>query len=106
MNIKEVAILVKLSHFHELNFQKMADLEKITTQNIKLIGQRIKALRKAKGYTNQEKFAFKFNIARAQYSRYERGADLRISSLSKILLALDVSLVEFFSDGFEETLDE
>ena len=61
-----------------------------------------KQLRIAKGYTNYEQFAYEHNIARAQYGRYEKGSDLRFSSLLKVLKAMNISLAEFFSEGFEE----
>lgn len=84
----------------------MEDIDTFTQENIRRIGERIKQLRKEKGYSNQEHFAYKFDIARAQYSRYERGADLKISSLSKILHAHDISLAEFFADGFEDDIQK
>jgi len=55
-----------------------------------------------KGYTSYEAFAFDNNIPRAQYGRYERGVDLRCSSLKKVVDALDISMEEFFSEGFSE----
>lgn len=70
-------------------------------QQIAKLGARIKALRESKGYTSYEKFAFEHDIPRAQLGRYERGQDLRFSSLIKILNALDVNYIEFFQDGFE-----
>lgn len=82
----------------------MVDIETFTEQNIKLIANRVKALRKAKGYSNQEHFAYEINIARAQYSRYERGIDLKISSLSRIIHAHGLTLAEFFAEGFEEAI--
>jgi len=45
-------------------------------------------------------FAFDNEIARAQYGRYENGSDLKISSLIKVLLALNISLEDFFNDQF------
>jgi transcriptional regulator with XRE-family HTH domain len=69
---------------------------------IKKIGERLKALRVAKGHSSYEIFAFENNIDRSQYGKYERGADMRISSLVKILAALDISVEEFFSEGFED----
>lgn len=78
----------------------MDELETFTQNNITQIAHRIRALRKAKGYTNQEKFAYEIDIARAQYSRYERGMDLKISSLSKILHAHGITLQEFFGEEF------
>ncbi len=69
---------------------------------LKQLGDRIKSLRKAKGYSNYEQFAFTHGIARAQYGRYENGADMRISSLLKIIQAFDMNVEEFFSEGFDE----
>lgn len=68
---------------------------------IKKIGARLKALRIEKGHTSYEVFAFENDIDRSQYGKYERGADMRISSLVKVLTALDISVDEFFSEGFK-----
>ncbi len=65
------------------------------------LGKRIKKLRIEKGYTNAEYFAYDHEIARTQYARYEQGEDLRLSTLIKIVKAFDMSLTEFFSEGFE-----
>lgn len=64
------------------------------------LGSRLRELRKARGYTNYEQFAFDHGLPRAQYGRYEKGQDLRLSSLVKVLTAMDVSLTEFFAEGF------
>ena len=37
------------------------------------LGARIKALRKARGYSNYEQFAYKHEINRSQYGRYGNG---------------------------------
>ena len=66
------------------------------------IGKRLQELRRAKGYTNYEYFAFEHNIPRAQYGRYEKGQDMRMSSFLKVLKAMEVTPVEFFSEGFED----
>jgi transcriptional regulator with XRE-family HTH domain len=71
-------------------------------ETIKKIGARIKALRIAKGHSSYEIFAYEHDIDRSQYGKYERGVDMRISSLVKIFAALDVTLEEFFSEGFED----
>ncbi|GIL24017.1 MAG: hypothetical protein BroJett042_25300 [Bacteroidota bacterium] len=68
---------------------------------LKKLGARIKALRLKKGYTNYENFAFEHNIPRAQFGRYERGEDLRYSSLLKVIRALGLTQKEFFSAGFD-----
>ncbi len=73
-----------------------------STQDLKKLGDRIKSLRIKKGYTNYENFAFENDIPRAQYGRYERGEDLRFSSLLKIINALNISVKEFFSEGFSD----
>jgi len=74
---------------------------KIDQDELKKLGARIKALRLEKGYTNYENFAFEHDIPRAQFGRYERGEDLRYSSLLKVIQALGVTQKEFFSEGFE-----
>jgi transcriptional regulator with XRE-family HTH domain len=79
----------------------MAKKEEFTLKQLQNLGNRFKQLRKEKGYTNYEIFAFDNEIPRAQYGRYENGEDLRFSSLLKVLKALDISLDEFFSEGFD-----
>ena len=64
------------------------------------LGSRIKELRIAKGYTNYENFAFDHDLPRSQFGRYEKGEDIRFSSLVKILHAFNVSPEEFFDDRF------
>lgn len=68
---------------------------------LKRLGARIKTLRIKKGYTNYENFAFEHDIPRAQFGRYERGEDLRYSSLLKVIRALGVTQSEFFKEGFD-----
>ena len=79
----------------------MPEHDEFTKEQLQKIGERIKALRKAKGYTNYEHFAYDNGINRVQYGRYEKGADLKISSLIKVLKGFDMSLTEFFAEGFE-----
>jgi len=79
---------------------------KLTTEDqvehqIKNLGARIKQLRIAKGYTNAEFFAYDHKINRSQYGKYERGEDLRFSSLVRIIQIHNLTLPEFFNDGFE-----
>lgn len=65
------------------------------------LANRIRSLRIQKGYTNYENFAYDHDIPRAQYGRYEKGEDLRFSSLVKLVKAFDMTLAEFFSEGFD-----
>ena len=70
-------------------------------QQITNLGTRIKKLRKDKGFTNYEFFAYEKKIGRSQYGQYEKGVDMRLSSIIKIANAHGLSLKEFFSNGFE-----
>jgi transcriptional regulator with XRE-family HTH domain len=71
-------------------------------KTIKKIGARIKALRIKAGYSSYETFAYEKGIDRAQYGKYERGADMRTSSIIRVLKMLDVTIQEFYSEGFED----
>lgn len=65
------------------------------------IGEKLKTLRKEKGYTNHEDLANDLDMARSQYWEYENGKkNITIISLKKILDQLNVSLSDFFSDDF------
>ena len=75
--------------------------ERKISLDIEKLANRIKSLRIQKGYTNYESFAYDHDIPRAQYGRYEKGEDLRYSSLIKVVNAFGISLQEFFSEGFD-----
>ena len=79
---------------------KSRPTEKEFEVDLQRVGNRIKQLRLKAGYTSYEIFAFENNINRTQFGRYEKGEDLRISSLFKVLHALKVTPKEFFSDEF------
>ncbi len=68
---------------------------------LKKLGERIRQLRIAKGYSSYEYFAYEHNISRAQFGRYENGQDIRLSTLVKVINAFGMTLHEFFSEGFE-----
>ena len=68
---------------------------------LQAVAERITEIRKQLGYTNYEYFAYEHNIPRAQYGRYEQGQDMRLSSFFKVLKALGVNPIEFFSEGFD-----
>lgn len=69
---------------------------------LELTGNRLRTLRKEAGYSAAEKFAYKNDISRAQYSRYENGSDMHLSTLFKLLEKLDISPVDFFKKGFDQ----
>lgn len=72
----------------------------------KLIGERIKYLRKKAGYSSQETFAYDAEIPRALYGRYEKGTNLTIASLYRIITFHKISFNDFFSEGFDDFLIE
>jgi transcriptional regulator with XRE-family HTH domain len=66
------------------------------------LGNRLKELRKAKGYTNYLAFAFDHDLNPSQYAKYESGsANITWNNLMKIIRALDVEVSEFFAEGFD-----
>ena len=66
------------------------------------LGLRLRHFRKLRGYTNYEYFAYEIHMSRTQYGKYEKGANIQFSTLLNLLKALNVSLEEFFSDGFDQ----
>ncbi len=70
--------------------------------NYKILGERIRSIRISKGFTSHESFANKYEISRSQYARYEKGMNLRFASLVKLIAAFDMTLKEFFGDGFDD----
>ena len=65
------------------------------------LGLRIREIRKRKGYSSYETFANEHDIHRVQWGRYEQGKDLYFSTVIRIIRVLDVSVEEFFSEGFD-----
>jgi len=65
--------------------------------------KRIKEIRIKNGYNNAEDFAYENDFSRSQYGKYEReqGSDMRLSTIVKITKALNISIQEFFSEGFD-----
>lgn len=72
---------------------------KDTNRDIKKLAKRIKTLRKDQGYANPNHFAFDHYFAHSQYARYEKGEDIRFTSLVKLAKAFRISLEDFFA-GF------
>lgn len=60
------------------------------------IGAHLKALRIKKGFTSADKFAFTHDIDRSQYGKYERGRDMQISTLLRLLIIHNMTIEEFF----------
>lgn len=64
-------------------------------EEIKKLGARLRYLRIQAGYTSAETFALEKGISRALYGRYERGKDLRYSTLVKLANCFDMTVVQF-----------
>lgn len=66
------------------------------------VGQKIKALRKAQGFTVFQ-LAKEIDISEQQLFRYERGVNrIDIDCLVRVLKVLDVNMGEFFSEVLQE----
>jgi len=71
--------------------------------DIHKLSKRIKELRIKKGYTSYEYFAYDHGFSRSQYGRYEKGEDIRFSSLMRLITAFELTPSEFFKEGFSES---
>lgn len=71
-------------------------------KRLRLIGEKLQELRVRSGYTSSESFANQFDLSRVHYWRIEKGTNLTIESLIRILDIHKISLKEFFCD-FENT---
>lgn len=65
---------------------------------VKQVGIRIRKLRVDKGYTSYERFAIEFDIDRKYYWEVEKGRNVTIIYLLKLLKIHNLSLEEFFKD--------
>lgn len=77
------------------------DLDKKVEISLGKFGERLRYYRKLRGFSNYEHLAYELGISRSQYGKYENGGNIKLSTLIKILEALNVSLKDFFSEGFE-----
>lgn len=62
-----------------------------------LIAERLRELRKVKGYTNYEHIAFDLGMSRSAYWKLESGSNFELKTLIKICKVLNVTLEEFFT---------
>ncbi|MDB9455787.1 helix-turn-helix transcriptional regulator [Dolichospermum circinale CS-541/06] len=76
--------------------RKVKTFNPVTESQLKRIGEHIRQLRKDKGYSSHEMFAFDHDIARAQFLSYENGRNMELSSLIKIAAAFEMDLKTFF----------
>jgi transcriptional regulator with XRE-family HTH domain len=67
-------------------------------RQLKLIGNKLEELRRNKGYSSHESFAYDFELPRVQYWRMEKGkSNITIKSLLRVMEIHDLSLTEFFN---------
>jgi transcriptional regulator with XRE-family HTH domain len=60
------------------------------------VSERLKELRKEKGFKNYEHIAFELGMSRSAYWRLESGENFSLKTLVKICKLLDVTLEQFF----------
>ncbi len=84
--------------------RKKGNLEQYQLEELQLIGKKLRYIRIKKGYGNYEDFSYDADIARAQYGKYENGANIMVTTLLKILKFHNMTLAEFFT--FEIPNDE
>jgi transcriptional regulator with XRE-family HTH domain len=60
------------------------------------IGERLRELRKKAGYKSYENFAFDNEINRVQYGRMEKGTNMTLVSLLRVLDIHKITFEEFF----------
>jgi DNA-binding transcriptional regulator YiaG len=102
--VKQVVDELDIVQFYAMSERKQNNRKaKVLESNEQVyakIGKRIKDLRLKAGYSNAEKFAFENEITRSQYAMWEKGQDMKISSLLRITRAHDITINEFF-EGIE-----
>lgn len=71
--------------------------EEVFKNTLEQIGAKLTELRKQKGYSSHEDFAYDYELPRVQYWRIEKGkANLTIKSLYKILSIHKLTVEDFF----------
>ena len=79
-------------------FRYMEKSKEELDKEILLVAEKIKALRVKAGYTSYETFAFTNDINRVQYYRIEKGQNISLKTLIKVLKIHNLTLQEFFKD--------
>ena len=68
---------------------------------LKKLGARLKEYRLKKGFKSAEAASNHYEINRVQYARYESGKNIEFLTLIELLNKMNVSVSEFFSEGFD-----
>lgn len=80
------------------NYLNVTKQEKFIVPELNVIAQRLKKLRKEKGYSNYEHVAFGLGMSRSAYWRLESGANFELKTLIRVCAFLGIGLNEFFKD--------
>lgn len=76
-----------------------APLHNLQQEHItKRIGNRLKELRKNAGFTSYEKFAIEHDLDRKYYWSIEKGRNISITYLKRILDIYQISFSDFFKE--------
>ncbi len=67
-------------------------------QRILVVAEKLRELRKRKGYTSYEKFSWDHDLSRMQYWRMETGTNFSFTTLLKVLDIHKLTLAALFSD--------
>jgi hypothetical protein len=73
------------------------ELTKKQQKRLLKIGERLRELRVKAGYKSYENFAYDNDVNRVQYGRMEKGANITIASLIKVLDIHKISFEDFFN---------
>ena len=67
------------------------------------LSSRIRTLRKEKGFSSAENFAYDIEISRISMGKFESGnfTGIQMSTLLKIIDGLEITPAEFFAKGFD-----
>jgi transcriptional regulator with XRE-family HTH domain len=77
--------------------------EDLLKNTLERIGNKLTDLRKQKGYSSHEDFAYDYEIPRVQYWRIEKGrTNLTIKSLCRLLTIHKLTVEEFFCILYKE----
>lgn len=78
------------------------ELEKeIKKEYLKQFGERLRSIRKQKGFNSYEFYSYFIGLNRAQYGRYEKGQNMNLDTFFYLMYLLELDPVEFFSEGFD-----
>jgi len=77
--------------------KKHSEQEELDPRIIK-VAEKLRELRIKKGYSNHEYFAWDNKINRVQYWKVEKGSNITMKTLLKILDIHGISISDFFND--------